>query len=49
MDAVPDQDFTRRLSAVAAEAETALERLLAAEPLPGEIVRPPRLLAAMRH
>jgi farnesyl diphosphate synthase len=49
MDAVPDQDFTRRLSAVAAEAETALERLLAAEPLPGEIDRPPRLLAAMRH
>ena len=49
MDAVPDQDFTRRLSTVAAEAETALERLLAAEPLPGEIVRPPRLLAAMRH
>ena len=49
MDAVPDQDFTRRLSAVAAEAETALERLLAAAPLPGEIVRPPRLVAAMRH
>jgi len=49
MDAVPDQDFTRRLTAVAAEAETALERLLAAEPLPGEIDRPPRLLAAMRH
>jgi len=49
MDAVSDQDFTRRLTAVAAEAETALERLLAAEPLPGEIDRPPRLLAAMRH
>jgi len=49
MDAVPDQDFTCCLLAVAAEAETALERLLAAEPLPGEIVRPPRLLAAMRH
>jgi farnesyl diphosphate synthase len=49
MDAVPDQDFTRRLSTVAAEAETALERLLGAATLPGEIARPERLMAAMRH
>ena len=49
MDAVPDQDFTRRLSTVAAEAETALERLLGSATLPGEIARPERLMAAMRH
>jgi farnesyl diphosphate synthase len=49
MDAVPDQDFTRRLSTVAAEAETALERLLGVATLAGEIVRPERLMAAMRH
>jgi farnesyl diphosphate synthase len=48
MTAVPDQ-FTRRLTAVAAEAETALEKLLADPSLPAEITRPPRLLAAMRH
>src|SRR6185312_3067196 len=49
MDAVPDQDFTRRLSTVAAEAETTLERLLGSGVLPGEIARPERLMAAMRH
>ena len=49
MDAVPDQDFTRRLSTVAAEAESALERLLGSGVLPGEIARPERLMAAMRH
>ena len=49
MDAVPDQNFTRRLSTVAAEAESALERLLGASMLPGEIARPERLMAAMRH
>ena len=49
MDAVPDQDFTRRLSTVAAEAESALERLLGASMLHGEIARPERLMAAMRH
>src|SRR3569833_2864899 len=49
MDAVTDQNFTRRLSTVAAEAETALERLLGSAPLPGEITRPERLMAAMRH
>jgi len=49
MDAVPDQDFSRRLSAVAAEAETALARLLGSATLPGEIARPQRLMDAMRH
>ena len=49
MDAVPDQDFTRRLSTVAAEAEDALAHLLGATTLPGEIARPERLMAAMRH
>ena len=49
MDAVPDQDFTRRLSTVAAEAEDALTRLLGSSTLPGEIARPERLMAAMRH
>jgi len=49
MDAVPDQVFTRRLSTVAAEAETALERLLGSGMVPGEIARPERLMAAMRH
>ena len=49
MDAVPDQDFTRRLSTVAAEAESALARLLDPGVLPGEIARPERLMAAMRH
>ena len=49
MDAVPDHDFSRRLTAVAGEAETALERLLGNDALPGEVVRPPRLMEAMRH
>ena len=49
MDAVPDHDFSRRLTAVAGEAETALERLLGNAALPGELVRPPRLMEAMRH
>jgi farnesyl diphosphate synthase len=49
MDAVPDQDFTRRLSAVAADAETALDHLLGAAALPGEVVRPERLMSGMRH
>ncbi|HZU87954.1 MAG TPA: polyprenyl synthetase family protein, partial [Stellaceae bacterium] len=46
---VPADDFTRRLTAVAADAERLLERLLADDPLPGETARPGRLLAAMRH
>jgi farnesyl diphosphate synthase len=46
---VPADDFTRRLTAVAADAEKALESLLADAPLAGEIARPPRLMASMRH
>jgi farnesyl diphosphate synthase len=41
--------FERRLKEIAASVEAMLERLLAAEPLAGEIARPARLLAAMRH
>lgn len=47
MDAV--QDFETRLAACAADAEALLERLLAAAPSDGERLRPPRLVAAMRH
>jgi farnesyl diphosphate synthase len=39
----------RRLEAAAALVEPVLDRLLAAAPAAGEIVRPPRLIAAMRH
>lgn len=42
-------DFNHRLASVAAEIEALLGGLLAGEPLAGEIARPPRLLAAMRH
>jgi farnesyl diphosphate synthase len=42
-------DFSTRLGGVAAETETLLRQLLADAPLDGEITRPPRLLAAMRH
>ena len=42
-------DFSHRLAAVAAEIEALLDRLLAVAPAPGEIARPERLLAAMRH
>ena len=48
MDA-PENDFARHLTAVADETEAVLERLLGAAPLAGEIARPQRLLAAMRH
>jgi farnesyl diphosphate synthase len=41
--------FTERLSEVAAATEATLAGLLAEVPRPGEIGRPPRLLAAMRH
>lgn len=41
--------FAERLGAVAAEIEALLDRLLGPEPLHGEIQRPPRLLAGMRH
>jgi len=49
MDARPHDDFAQRLAAVASDTEALLEQLLADAPLPGEIARPPRLLAAMRH
>ena len=49
MTTVPADDFNGRLSAVAAQTERALERLLADATLPGEVVRPPRLVAAMHH
>jgi farnesyl diphosphate synthase len=41
--------FNARLTAVAAEIDVLLDCLLGTEPEPGEIVRPERLLAAMRH
>jgi farnesyl diphosphate synthase len=49
MDAVPDRDFTKRLGSVAADTEALLDRLLGDKPLTGEIARPERLIAAMRH
>jgi farnesyl diphosphate synthase len=42
-------EFAGRLASVAADTEALLERLLGAAPGPGEIARPQRLLAAMRH
>lgn len=45
----PASSVTTRIDAVAAKIEPALERMLADAPLPGETVRPERLLAAMRH
>jgi farnesyl diphosphate synthase len=49
MDAGSVDDFGTRLTELAGEAEGALERLLDDASLPGEIARPPRLLAAMQH
>src|SRR3974390_1652731 len=46
---VPADDFSRRLTAVAAKAEKALESLLTDAPLPSESARPARLVASMRH
>lgn len=42
-------EFTNRLKAAQDATEAVLEKLLSDEPLSGEIARPPRLLAAMRH
>ena len=42
-------DFQARLTDVADRIETTLDRLLGSEPLRGEIVRPARLLEAMRY
>ena len=41
--------FQSKIAAVAADVELTLEALLAPDPLPGEIVRPARLLDAMRY
>jgi farnesyl diphosphate synthase len=41
--------FLARLKEVGGQVEAMLEQLLASPPLPGEIARPERLLAAMRH
>lgn len=45
----PDDRFNRRLAETVAAAEAELARLLSDEPQDGEIARPERLLAAMRH
>jgi farnesyl diphosphate synthase len=42
-------EFPARLASVAAEIEALLKQLLDAAPLEGEIFRPTRLVAAMRH
>jgi len=42
-------DFPKRLAKVGASIEDALEALLGAEPRPGELARPQRLLDAMRY
>ena len=53
MSSVPSQanhaDLDARLAENAAAIEALLERLLSEATVPGEIVRPPRLVAAMRH
>lgn len=49
MDAIAPKDFANRLGAVAADIAVLLDRLLGAAPGTGEIARPQRLLAAMRH
>src|SRR3974377_2338695 len=49
MDGLAPKNFANRLAVVAAETEVLLERLLDSEPGAGEIARPQRLLAAMRH
>jgi farnesyl diphosphate synthase len=41
--------FTAQLSTVAARVETTLDELLSEEAKAGELARPPRLMAAMRH
>jgi farnesyl diphosphate synthase len=49
MSAADASEFEMVLAQRAAEVETTLDRLLTGRARPGEIVRPPRLLAAMRH
>jgi len=48
-DASQTQSMTERLADIAKAIDRVLETLLAPEPGPGEIARPERLLAAMRH
>jgi len=43
------REFRQRLDDVAQATESMLDRLLSNNPLPGETVRPPRLLEAMRY
>jgi farnesyl diphosphate synthase len=43
------QEFAKRLDATAADTEALLTRLLSDTPLPGEIVRPQRLMESMRY
>ncbi len=49
MDAGSHHGFAARLAAVASETEALLARLLDDAPLPGEPMRPKRLISAMRH
>ncbi|MFN3656128.1 MAG: polyprenyl synthetase family protein [Pseudolabrys sp.] len=49
MEAGSNNAFAARLAAVAADTDALLARLLDGAPLAGEIARPERLLAAMRH
>jgi farnesyl diphosphate synthase len=49
MDITSQNHFAARLTAVAAESEALLDRLLTTALEASEIGRPPRLLAAMRH
>jgi farnesyl diphosphate synthase len=49
MDAQTPDDFAERLSAVATDSQALLDRLLGPQAEAGEIARPPRLVAAMRH
>jgi hypothetical protein len=43
------REFRQRLDDVAQATEFMLDRLLVADPLPGETARPPRLVEAMRY
>ncbi|MGL4323492.1 MAG: polyprenyl synthetase family protein [Beijerinckiaceae bacterium] len=45
----PDETFSARLAMIAQRMDSLLTRLLTDAPLPGEISRPARLMAAMRH
>jgi farnesyl diphosphate synthase len=49
MEVRSKDNFAKKLSSVAADAEALLDRLLGETPLTGEIARPQRLIAAMRH